>query len=624
MHNKEITVTRIAQSNIDLEGAKKWITEILGFEDYELPEIDPANGVTPAALIVMMAAKRCYLSFDVGKNLNLTKVRSDLGEYLENIFKAGHGCYDEETEVLTKAGWKFWNEVNTDAEFATLSKSGILEWHKPVRLIRYDYKGKMYRVESPQVDLLVTPNHKMLACRTTTKEGRERDWSSYKLIKAENLGHGSHSYLKTIPVKPDIYTNESLRSNKNIGALLGFAIGDGSLKSSSRLEFHLRRTRKIVWLQRECAHLDLQLIEDEENDKYSVILSDSKHQELFSKIYNEDKEKVIPDEVFETWDAQAKHFLFQGLMESDGSRSETGDIYDTTSKLLAGQIQILALQLGFAANISKAECYKDRRESFGDKPIYRLSFPMRCLKPEVNKFKDQVGKSYWVEDWEGEVFCAEVPNNTLYVRRNGKPVWSGNSVLEHVSFTYAIEGVSRVFTGEMNRHRAGVAISEGSMRYIRLDDLGFWMPDIFQNDDDTLRKVIPKEAMADVDIHDAKSTSRSILRSAFAQMEVNVAALCEEWRIEDPSMGFKSKKLLTSAFRRIIGMGVATGGTWTINVRALRHILTMRGEKEHAEEEIYRVANLIADDMVKTEPLLFGDFEKDHKTRTWKPKYPKV
>lgn len=50
------------------------------------------------------------------------------------------------------------------------------------------------------------------------------------------------------------------------------------------------------------------------------------------------------------------------------------------------------------------------------------------------------------------------------------------SVLEHASWTFAIEGVSRVFTGEMNRHRAGVAISEGSMRYIRFDDIPFWMP----------------------------------------------------------------------------------------------------------------------------------------------------
>ena len=46
------------------------------------------------------------------------------------------------------------------------------------------------------------------------------------------------------------------------------------------------------------------------------------------------------------------------------------------------------------------------------------------------------------------------------------------SVLEHAHFSFAIENVSRVFTGEMNRHRAGMAISEGSMRFISFEDLG--------------------------------------------------------------------------------------------------------------------------------------------------------
>src|SRR5580693_9415570 len=51
------------------------------------------------------------------------------------------------------------------------------------------------------------------------------------------------------------------------------------------------------------------------------------------------------------------------------------------------------------------------------------------------------------------------------------------SVLEHSVYTFAIEGCSRVFTGEMNRHRAGWAISEGSMRFIRFDkDIPWWMP----------------------------------------------------------------------------------------------------------------------------------------------------
>lgn len=50
------------------------------------------------------------------------------------------------------------------------------------------------------------------------------------------------------------------------------------------------------------------------------------------------------------------------------------------------------------------------------------------------------------------------------------------SVIEHSTYTFALENVSRVFTAEMNRHRVGWAVSEGSMRFIRFADTPFWMP----------------------------------------------------------------------------------------------------------------------------------------------------
>ncbi len=152
------------------------------------------------------------------------------------------------------------------------------------------------------------------------------------------------------------------------------------------------------------------------------------------------------------------------------------------------------------------------------------------------------------------------------------------SVIEHVYETFAIENVSRVFTGEMNRHRAGWAISEGSMRYIRFTDIPFWMPASILDD--------PEDPD---DIRDKKTVTRMIFKRAFNEMEDNYTQLVELWDMDNlPS--FKTKKQLTSCFRRIIGMGVSTGGVWTGNLRGLRHVLTMRCH-ESAEEEIAIVAH---------------------------------
>src|SRR5262245_24717498 len=41
------------------------------------------------------------------------------------------------------------------------------------------------------------------------------------------------------------------------------------------------------------------------------------------------------------------------------------------------------------------------------------------------------------------------------------------SVLEHANFTFVFHHVSRVFTHELVRHRAGSAFSQESLRYVR-------------------------------------------------------------------------------------------------------------------------------------------------------------
>ena len=41
--------------------------------------------------------------------------------------------------------------------------------------------------------------------------------------------------------------------------------------------------------------------------------------------------------------------------------------------------------------------------------------------------KTQHGQSEEWIDFDDDVYCCSVPNETIYVRLNGKPVWTGNS-----------------------------------------------------------------------------------------------------------------------------------------------------------------------------------------------------
>lgn len=204
------------------------------------------------------------------------------------------------------------------------------------------------------------------------------------------------------------------------------------------------------------------------------------------------------------------------------------------------------------------------------------------------------------------------------------------SVLEHSVYTWAIENVSRVFTGEMNRHRAGMAISEGSMRFIRYENIPYWEPTsiqgpkpfVFSDIDSMIWSLGQGAKVPNMSLDERKQLTRDVFRRAFSRQEYYYKILTRIWDMEEGHKDFHYKKKVTSMMRRIIGMGVATGGVWSGNIRALRHIITTRVH-EAAEEEILLVFSMIAKRMVEMEPLLMGDFEKTEEG-FWAPKFIKV
>jgi len=173
------------------------------------------------------------------------------------------------------------------------------------------------------------------------------------------------------------------------------------------------------------------------------------------------------------------------------------------------------------------------------------------------------------------------------------------SIFEHSTCTFAFLNVSRVFTHELVRHRAGVAVSQESLRYVRPASLGFWLPP---------------------ELRDRQTEVKSIVEA----IEENYHRLeaSYDWK----SMDFDAKKRMTSALRRVAPDGMSTSIIWTANHRTIRHVIAMR-TAESAEAEIRYVFDRVAAIMKKKFPLIYQDFEPtnlpDH-TRAWHPKYIKV
>lgn len=174
------------------------------------------------------------------------------------------------------------------------------------------------------------------------------------------------------------------------------------------------------------------------------------------------------------------------------------------------------------------------------------------------------------------------------------------SVLEHVTWTFLLEDISRIVTHELVRHRPGVAISQESMRYVRLDDIPMWLPDWAQEDPWLMDHA----------------------RDLLEQMEQFQEMMAEHFDLDRPGQKFAYKKERTSFMRRFAPSGHATTMVWTANARTLRHVIETR-TAAGAEEEIRLVFDLVASLMVSECPMLFGDFGKNP-DGSWVPKWSKV
>lgn len=173
------------------------------------------------------------------------------------------------------------------------------------------------------------------------------------------------------------------------------------------------------------------------------------------------------------------------------------------------------------------------------------------------------------------------------------------SVLEHCSCTFLAQNVSRVFTHELVRHRAGAAYSQESMRYVRLDEIPFWLPECVDQDPE----------------------ARGIFERAIGYLQDVQKALALHFGI-DEQRDFKIKKQLTSLFRRLAPDGVATNIIFTLNLRALRHVIALRTATA-AEEEIRIVFQAVAE-LAKTNfPLVFQDMARQE-DGSYTFEYPKV
>ncbi len=505
------------------------------------------------------------------------------------LMRERHGCYDAATDVLTGSGWKRWPDVTGDEEFVTLSPDGEIELQRSERLVSYPVDGPMVRVRMARLDLLVTPDHRMLAQRR-----RRPGHPAWELVPATDLLEACHR-MRTGGGR---WSGRAGRTGAKpyppgLLALLGFFIGDGHLSARGGTPtFRPRKPREVLFLHRQADRAGFRLTR--QGDRFQL-RADPEFRLLAKRCYD-DRAKLIPRDLFDE-PVEALRELLDGLVHSAGSVSPTGEeTCHTTSRALAGQVQELALLCGRSATVAEVLITTGDGQP-GGRPRYRVTiYRPRNSTPEVGRTTADREAQVQLEHYRGRVYCVSVPNGTLYVRRNEKAAWSGNSPFEHNSMTFYVQAPIFVFR-EFMRHRIA-SYNEESGRYRQLDPV-FYVPGperrlVQQGKPGAYEFVEGTQEQYDTVVEQTKAACTQAYRAYLRMLEAGVA--------------------------REVARGVLPVATYssmyvTLNARSLMNFLSLRTKREgshfpsYPQREIEMVAELMEAEWARLMPVTHGAFE---------------
>lgn len=220
---------------------------------------------------------------------------------------------------------------------------------------------------------------------------------------------------------------------------------------------------------------------------------------------------------------------------------------------------------------------------------------------EIDRFLDDHAVGGWTTDAKspGEVL-PEVAGRLCYMsfkkpRPGGNSAYLGHikevghgSVLEHSVWNFIITGVSRSFTHELVRHRAGFGYSQLSQRYVDESVADFVEPDCIGDDPE---------------LHEIWRSATQHAQEAYVKLVDGLLSKFAD--MEDKTL---RRKMARQAARTVLPNATETKIFVTANARALRHFIELRCN-EHAETEIRMVAAQVLDILRKDAPNIFGDYE---------------
>jgi len=318
-----------------------------------------------------------------------------------------HDCLSEDTEVLTSNGWKFYEQLSVGDKILSLTKDGSYKWDSVNEVLVKDFSGDLLHFKNQHIDMLVTPNHRVLVQNRKIVKGEKYEWTdpTYQLAK-DLIGR------KRIPVSSFVNNVSGCGLNDDEIKLLGWLVTDGTIKNGNCVIYQSKDITGILEiLDNLCVDYKVRVVDrDIKEICGKKLIKKCLPQNIITFKYDLPDKFPFPDVCF---DFSSKQFdmFFDSVIKADGCKYKHTDnawiLYGT--KEFLSNIQILCVLNGYRGVLV-----------YDNRGCPRLNISRsKSAEFDVKTVKNEV-------PYTGKVWCLSVPETNFMVRRNGKPFFTGN------------------------------------------------------------------------------------------------------------------------------------------------------------------------------------------------------
>ena len=336
-------------------------------------------------------------------------------------------CVDEQTEALTKRGWLKFDEITSD-DIILSSEEGRLKWSKIKSIFRDDYDGFMHKITNKAgVDMLVTPNHKLLTDRGLVEAELLKEKDRILLISEEENENQIKKY-------PDEFVE-----------LAGWILTEGqyTFDHNGIKNICVYQNEGVFEQRIENCIKKLNYSYSRTPDKGTILFRIFK--ESAQKFHKELPEKNLSMDFILSLTPEQRKMLIQTMVDGDGwMRKNNNRSYCQKDRKHIDLFQILCILSGMRSNFKLSDIVSFGKETqchvmniFSKKrnvaQVETLDF--HGGKRNGSKFIGK-GKIYHPNEptsyYKGMVWCPETEYGCFMARRNGTVYITGNSYLSEM------------------------------------------------------------------------------------------------------------------------------------------------------------------------------------------------